>query len=125
MTRQQLMQHSGENAAEEEPAVGSEEAHKEPDVVFPYSDLTITTDSAMGVWINEQNQTITTAYGDNTGPLLSLRIEYSTRDENGKALSEFVQAAKDDVVTDENGITTITIRGTKGEVQAELSFLAL
>ena len=123
MTRQQLMQHSGENAAEEEPTVGSEEAHKEPDVVFPYSDLTITTDSAMGVWINEQNQTITTAYGDNTGPLLSLRIEYSTRDENGKALSEFVQAAKDDVVTDENGITTITIRGTKGEVQAELSFL--
>lgn len=77
----------------------------------------------MGVWINEQNQTITTAYGDNTGPLLSLRIEYSTRDENGKALSEFVQAEKDDVVTDENGITTITIRGTKGEVQAELSFL--
>lgn len=35
MTRQQLMQHSGENAAEEEPAVGSEEAHKEPDVFFP------------------------------------------------------------------------------------------
>ena len=123
MTRQQLMQQSGENAAEEEPTVESEEERKEPDVVFPYSDLTITTDSAMGVWINEQNQTITTAYGDNTGPFLSLGINYSTRDENGKALSEFVQAAKDDVVTDENGITTITIRGTKGEVQAELSFL--
>lgn len=75
--------------------------------------FTVTPDSAMGVWINEQNQTITTAYGDNTGPLLSLRIEYSTRDENGKALSEFVQAEKDDVVTDENGITTITIRAQR------------
>ena len=75
--------------------------------------FTVTPDSAMGVWINEQNQTITTAYGDNTGPLLSLRIECSTRDENGKALSEFVQAEKDDVVTDENGITTITIRAQR------------
>lgn len=100
-----------------------EEPEEEPqDVIFPYRDLTITTDSAMGVWINQNNQTIFTGYGDNYGPMLSMGVTYTTQDENGSNLRAFLTAAPENATEQGDGTTVIRLTDPQGPLEAELTF---
>ncbi len=93
---------------------------EEDSAVFPYRELTIDTDDAMGVWVNEEDQGIFNAYGDKTGPGCMLGITYQTKDSDGKNMSKSVKADSDSIIKDENGKTVI--RFIADDIQADVEF---
>lgn len=99
----------------------SSESEAEPDpLIFPFRELTIDSDDAMGVWVNEENQGIFDAYGDGTGPGCSLGITYETEDEDGKNKNDFITANAGSVIENEKGKTVI--RFSADDIQADLEF---
>ncbi len=89
---------------------------------LPYQDLTITTEDAMGVWVSERDFTIFNGYGDNTGPGFSLNVTYTTEDEDGKLLNDWISAAKDDIIQSGDGVTTVRFTSEKERLQVDVTF---
>ena len=99
----------------------SSESETESDpLIFPFRELTIDSEDAMGVWVNEENQGIFDAYGDGNGPGCSLGITYETEDEEGDQKSKYVIADAGSVIENEKGKTVI--RFSADDIQADMEF---
>ncbi len=92
------------------------------DTAIPYDYLTLESQDAMGVWVNEENVNIFNGYGDNAGPGLSIAVTYNEKDENGKNKSEWVTASDKDIFFSENGSTIIDLANEAGDLQLRLTF---
>ena len=92
------------------------------DEIMPYDRLTLESEDAMGVWINESNLNIFDGYGDNNGPGVSMSLTYNEKDENGKIKNEWIQASENNIIVNENGTTSILLSNEKGDLQLKLTF---
>ena len=88
--------------------------------IFPFKELTIDSDDAMGVWINEAEEGIFNAYGDNSGSGLKLEITYETKNQEGSYESEILTADSDSIIENTDGKTVI--RFAANELQADVEF---
>ena len=89
---------------------------------LPYQDLTITSQDAMGVWVSEDDFTIFNGYGDKTGPSFSLGVTYTTEDEDGKLLNDWISAGQDDIIENQDGVTTVRFTSSKEDLQVDVTF---
>ena len=87
---------------------------------LPFSEMTITSDDAVGVWVNENDGTnlgIFNAYGDNAGPRFTLYASYTGEDSQRESLT----ASPSDVTQDDCG-TTVHFKGVNGNLQVDVQF---
>lgn len=91
---------------------------------FPYRELTISSDDAIGVWVNEANQGIFDGYGesDYNGPGCSWGITYETKDTDGTNQTEYAKLDKTSIIKNSDGNTVIRFQNQAGDLQADMEF---
>lgn len=94
----------------------------EDENILPYREMTIDTEDAMGVWVNEEEQGIVSGYGEGNGPGLSANVVYTKKNADNGFEGEWITAGEKNVIQNADGVTVIRLSGAKSPLQIDVEF---